>query len=239
MNYAIIVSGGIGSRMKMGDRPKQYIEVNGRPVIAYTLERFQKAASIDRIVIVAAPQWRDYLKHWIEQLGVDRFYAFADPGETRQDSVFNGLKACLNEDNSEEDMVAVQDGVRPLVSVEQIERCFKAARGHDGALPVSPMYETVYYSQNGNVIEGLPDRSTLFSGQTPEVFKMLKYKRAHEQATAEEIAQTRGSSVLAHRHGMDIVLTQGEDLAFKLTTRADMERFCWLVGAKRPQEESI
>lgn len=239
MNYAIIVSGGIGSRMKMGDRPKQYIEVNGRPIIAYTLERFQKAESIDRIVVVAAPQWRDYILEWVQRLGVSRFYAFADPGETRQHSVFNGLKACLNENNTEEDLVAVQDAVRPLVSVEQIERCFEAACGHDGALPVNPMYETVYYSLDGKAIEGLPDRSTLFSGQTPEVFRMLKYKRAHEQATAEEIAQTRGSSVLAHRHGMDIVLTHGEDLAFKLTTRADMERFCWLVGVQKPLEENV
>ena len=83
VNYAIIMSGGIGTRMKMGDRPKQYIEVGGKPILAYTLERFQKAKYVDHIVIVAAKQWRDYLAQWIDKLGISRFYAFADPGETR------------------------------------------------------------------------------------------------------------------------------------------------------------
>ena len=107
-------------RMKMGDRPKQYIEVGGKPILAYTLERFQKAKYVDRIVIVAAKQWRDYLTQWIDKLGISRFYAFADPGETRQESVLSGLKACLNGENTEDDLVAVQDGVRPLLSVGQM-----------------------------------------------------------------------------------------------------------------------
>lgn len=234
VNYAIIMSGGIGTRMKMGDRPKQYIEVGGRPILAYTLERFQKAKYVDRIVIVAAKQWRDYLTQWIDKLGISRFYAFADPGETRQESVLSGLKACLNGENTEDDLVAVQDGVRPLLSVGQIEHCIEAARGHDGVLPVRPMVETIYHSEDGSTIDDVPDRSKVYSGQTPEVFRLLKYVKVHDQATRQEIAEARGSSVLAFKYGMDIALVQGDERAFKLTTKADMEYFCWLVGEEMP-----
>ena len=84
MNYAIILSGGIGTRMQMGDFPKQYLEVEKKPILLYTLEQFQKSSAVEKIVIVAADAWREKIRGWMEEDGITKFLAFADAVDTRQ-----------------------------------------------------------------------------------------------------------------------------------------------------------
>ena len=95
MNYAIILSGGIGTRMQMGDFPKQYLEVEKKPILLYTLEQFQKSSAVEKIVIVAADAWREKIRGWMEEDGITKFLAFADAGDMRQESIHNGLTVCM------------------------------------------------------------------------------------------------------------------------------------------------
>ena len=96
MNYAIILSGGIGSRMNKIDIPKQYIKVQGKPLIMYTLEQFEKSKEIDNIVVVASNEWKQYIKDECREHGISKILDIVINGRTRQESIYNGLKKCID-----------------------------------------------------------------------------------------------------------------------------------------------
>ena len=122
MNHLLCVSGGVGSRMTIGNVPKQYLTVKGKPVIAYTLERFDSHRDIDAIWIVADEKWHDYIKEWMRNCGIRKFRGFAKPGASRQESVKNGLLA-MREHAADRDIVIVHDAVRPCTSEDIITEC--------------------------------------------------------------------------------------------------------------------
>ena len=161
MNYAIVLSGGIGSRMNNIDIPKQYIKVNDKPIIMYTLEQFEKSNEIDKIVIVAASEWELYIKDICKKYGVSKLSDIVINGETRQKSIYNGLKKCVEDSNSVDDKVIIHDAVRPMVTVELIEECLKNVGEYDGCMPVLPLNDTIYYSDNGEEITSLMDLSLI------------------------------------------------------------------------------
>ncbi len=240
MVTALILSGGTGVRLG-GNIPKQYIEVNGRPIIAWCLETFRNHPQVDRIRIVAAPEWREYLRGVIdaESAGsngggrrngiTEKFEGFSDPGQTRQLSIMSGLKDMASDTASADDIVIIHDAARPLVSSELISNLIAAAREHEGALPYLPMKDTVYYSTNGKVIESLIDRGCLYAGQAPEAFRFRRYYDACFSLSEEQVMKINGSTEPAVMAGMDIAMIPGDEKNFKITTQADMERFLQLV----------
>lgn len=224
MNIAIILAGGVGSRMKTLQRPKQYIEVNGRPIINYCLRTFEAHGEIDDIYIVADESWQDYITEWMKRDGITKFRGFAPAGKSRQHSIYNGLIAC--EHSADEDsVVVIHDAARPFVTKEIISECIAGAEELDGAMPVITIKDTVYRSQDGKRINSLLERSELFAGQAPESFRYGKYRAIHDAATDEELMNTRGSSEIAYRNGMEIRLFPGAEKNFKITTMEDLTNF--------------
>lgn len=224
MNYAVILSGGVGTRLGL-DIPKQYFEVNNKPIIRYVMETFEKSDVIDGVVIVAAPEWQAYVKERISDS--KKFLGFALPGENRQLSIYSGL--CFlkeNVSNWEEAIVLIQDAARPNTSLEMIANCFSLAEDEDGAMPVLPMKDTVYSSVDGSSISGLLDRKTIFAGQAPESFRLKKYLEANEALLPEAILKINGSTEPAIMAGMDIKMIPGDENNYKITTEADLKRFC-------------
>ncbi len=224
MNIAIILAGGTGSRMRSGKIPKQYMIVHGRPVFTYALTTFQKNKNIDTIVIVAEEGWHDIIKEWIHKDKISKFRNFANPGKTRQHSIYSGLQASegFAEDN---DIVIIHDVARPLVSEFIIEECLKGARQFGGAMPVLPMKDTVYLSEDGRAITGLLNRDELYAGQAPEAFVFGDYLKIHRNMTDDELGKTRGSSEIAYKNGIHIKLVEGSEINFKITTKEDLEKF--------------
>ena len=149
MNFAIILSGGIGTRLG-AKVPKQYLTVKGKPIILYTLEKFCAVKEIDKIIIVAAEQWRAKIVEWVENDGIELTYQFATPGETRQESIINGLNIGL--EYGDNDKVIIHDAVRPLVSSEMIKRCLDVLDKEDAVMPVLPAQDTMYMSEDGSQI---------------------------------------------------------------------------------------
>lgn len=229
MNYAIILSGGIGSRMNNIDIPKQYIKVNAKPIIMYTLEQFEKSDEIDKIVIVAANEWKTYIEDICKKYKVSKLYDIVMNGETRQESIYNGLKKCVEDSNSVEDSVIIHDAVRPMVTVRLIAECLKNIGKYDGCMPVLPLNDTIYYSDNGEEITNLMNRSKLYAGQAPEAFNLYKYYAINENTSEEELYKIKGTSELAYKKGLNVKLIAGEDTNFKITTRADLTRFEMIV----------
>lgn len=230
MNYAVILSGGIGTRMHMGDFPKQYYKVKDRMILEYTLDSFQNTDSVDEIVIVMA-------KAWQEKLGAElrskysKIVGYTLPGAIRQESILSGLELCMERSKSESDKVIIHDGVRPLVTCELIEACFDAIGEYEACLPVIPATDTIYYSEDGKGVDKLLDRSKLFMGQSPETFWLHQYYRAHDGKSHEFLESMRGTTEIAHVAGMKICMIPGDPMNFKITHPADLQRFRMIVGA--------
>lgn len=240
MNYAIILSGGTGARLGL-DIPKQYYEVNNKSVIRYVIETMEQCDTVDGIVIVAAPEWQEYVR---EQISIpEKFLGFAEPGENRQLSIYSGLcylrdqlfVQAKNEDELRGDFaravdlngvfVLIQDAARPNTSLELIEQCFNLEDGVDGAMPVLPMKDTVYLSEDGKQVSSLLDRKKVYAGQAPESFRLGKYLDANEVLLPTEILKINGSTEPAILAGMNICMIPGEEDNYKITTEADLSKF--------------
>lgn len=231
MVTALLLSGGTGTRMGV-ETPKQYIEVKGTPIIAYCLWTLFSHEGIDAVQIVADEMWRHKILQCMES--TDKFRGFSKPGKTRQLSIVNGLED-IRKYAGDSDYVLIHDAARPLVSAKQISECLDAVRaGHDGALPVLPMKDTVYYSEDGRAVTSLLERSRIFAGQAPEIFALGKYWEANRKLLPEKILAINGSTEPAVMAGMDIAMIPGDEGNFKITTKADLERFREKV-ADRPE----
>lgn len=222
MVTALLLSGGTGTRMGV-ETPKQYIEVKDKPIISYCLRTLLSHDGIDAVQIVADEMWHKIILKCLESR--DKFRGFSRPGKTRQLSIVNGLED-IRQYAGENDCVLIHDAARPLLSKTQISDCLDAvAAGHDGALPVLPMKDTVYYSEDGRAVTSLLERSRIFAGQAPEIFVLGKYYEANRNLLPEKILTINGSTEPAVMAGMDIAMIPGDEENFKITTRADLERF--------------
>lgn len=220
MNVALILSGGTGTRLG-SDIPKQYINVGGKPIIAYSIETFSACECIDAFVIAATDEWRDLIREYLPK---DKFCSFSEPGITRQLSIYNGL-IVMKSVIKDNDIVIIHDAARPLVSEAMINKCIETALMYDGALPVLPMKDTVYYSQNRMSVTSLLKREKVFAGQAPEAFKYGKYLKANKDLMPNRIMQINGSTEPAVIAGMKIEMINGDENNFKITTKADLKRF--------------
>ena len=140
----------------------------------------------------------------------------------------NGLTDILKY-ASPEDIVMIHDAARPCLSAEMISQGIAAMKGHDGVLPVLSMKDTVYLSEDGRTVSSLLNRSQVFAGQAPEFFVLGKYYEANQRLLPEKILSINGSTEPAILAGLDIVMIPGDEGNFKITTKADLERFCALM----------
>lgn len=225
MNFAIILSGGVGTRMRTDGFPKQYLEIFNKPILAYTLETFDSNDLVDKIIIVADPVWQSKIREWLKHYNVKKFEAFAEPGKSRQGSILNGLKECIKYNKNQTDNVIIHDAVRPLVSSTLIQNCFNQLDKYDGCMPVLPVVDTIYYSENGVTISNLLDRNCLYSGQSPEAFNLQKYYDINKDLSAEELDAIKGTTEIAYKNNLNICLIKGDTFNYKLTTPTDLNRF--------------
>lgn len=233
MNIALVLAGGKGTRLGEGV-PKQYREVEGKAIIQYTLEIVSKTSQIDELWIVADESWHEYV---LNGMGTDvkcLFGGFSKPGKTRQLSILNGLQDIRN-GGKEVKYVMIHDAARPLVNIELIDECFKTIGGHQGVLPVLPMKDTVYFSENGETVSSLLKRHCIFAGQAPELFDFEAYYQANKSLNTEIMMNVNGSTEPAIMAGMDIVMIPGQEGNFKITTMVDLVRFREII--ERRQEE--
>ena len=224
MNIALILAGGTGTRLG-ADIPKQYIEIKGRPIIVYGMAPFFNSEKVDAVWIVADAFWQEFIEKQVKiQQNKEKFRGFARPGENRQLSIYSGLQEMQSE-TKPDDLVIIHDAARPCLTDKLLQKCLSAAEGHDGVLPVLPMKDTVYYSEDGVHVSGLLQRSNVLAGQAPEVFRYGKYLEANQALLPEKILQVNGSTEPPVLAGMDIVTIPGDEKNYKVTTQEDLKRF--------------
>ncbi len=238
MNYAIILSGGVGTRLGT-EIPKQYLKINGKMIISYCLETIFLCDAIDKVVIVADPKWKAEIEAAIagivENPDVnnqksrmnpgDKFMGFALPGAERQLSIYCGLKY-IEKTATVSDNVIIHDAARPFVTDELLKACLEeiGKDGCGGVMPVLPCKDTMYCSENGKQLDRLLNRSKIYAGQAPEVFTFGEYFEANTALLPDEIKLIRGSSEAAMRHGMKVNLIKGDERNIKITTVDDLQR---------------
>ncbi|MGO5315364.1 IspD/TarI family cytidylyltransferase [Bilifractor sp. LCP21S3_A7] len=225
MTAAILLSGGTGTRAGL-KIPKQYIEVNGRMIISYSMQTILSCERISRVQIVAADEWRDRISEEMTRLSAKRRtvrYGFSDPGENRQLSVYHALLD-LRGNLSRNDYVLIHDAARPFMSGELLNRTLDAAEGHDGAIPVLPVTDTMYQSMDGRTLDGCIPRGQIYAGQAPEAFRFGPYLEANEELLPDRIREINGSTEPALMAGMDMAILPGEPGNFKVTIAEDMDR---------------
>lgn len=226
MNYAVILSGGVGTRMRSDGFPKQYLNVRGKPVLIYALEPFQACEDVDAMVIVASPLWYKQIEKWLRQYGITKTVIFAENGASRQDSVMQGIHAAVERFGLRaEDKVLIHEAVRPLVTTKLICDCVDALERHDSCLPVIPIHDATYSTADGLVANGTVDRDTLCCGQCPEGFRTEKYLAWMESVTPEQRQKIRGCSELPLLLGQTVGLVIGDHSNFKLTRPDDLALF--------------
>lgn len=224
MNYALILAGGTGTRLKT-TIPKQYIKVNKKPIICYCIDKFEKHPLVDSIIVVTAQEWQNYIENNILESGFKKVLGFASAGMNRQHSILNGMIKIQENGGKDEDNIIIHDAARPNVSDDLITECLLGLSNADGVMPVLPVKDTIYYSSDSKTISSLLDRDKLFAGQAPESFNFGKYFKINKSLSVEELGKIRGSSEVAYQNGLSIKLITGKEQNYKITTQADLDKF--------------
>lgn len=234
MNIAIILAGGTGSRLG-GDMPKQFLELSGQMMILHSMRAFAESEYVGNIQIVADKAYREKIEDAMFEdtdspIG-EKFLGFSDPGENRQLSIYNAMKD-IGEMLGKEtiDGIIIHDAARPFVTKETVDECLLALDQHDGAMPVIPMNDTVYFSRSGQKVDELLNRNHIYAGQAPEAFWYDKYLKANEDLLPDKILMIKGSTEVAIMAGMDVAMIPGDQRNFKITTKEDMERAIHVVN---------
>ena len=180
-------------------------------------------------MIVAHEEWHQEIKAWIKSFSIDKFLGFAAAGDSRQGSIYNGLKY-LRDFAGQDDNVIIHDAARPLISNELIRNCLLPLDAYDGVMPVLPAKDTFYQSVDGKHINSLLPRAQLFAGQAPESFKFEKYLSLHEKLSATELDRITGSTEIALKNNLNVLMISGEEINFKITTDNDIDLFNMYIG---------
>ncbi len=221
MVSAMIFAGGVGERMKSADIPKQFLEIEGKPIIIRTLEHFSNHSEVDAIVISCIESWIDVLKEQIKKFNISKVVDIVPGGSNGHESIHNGLVR-VQEYSKPEDLVLICDGVRPILTEELISTCIADTRKYQSAVPVTPSIDSVLYSEDGVMCGKSFVRSTTYITQAPQGYTMEKIMWAHAEAKRRNIDSPTSSSELLIELGEQVHIFTGIRDNIKVTTPEDL-----------------
>ena len=225
---AIIPAAGIGARMR-SDQAKQFIDLCGKPILAVTLNHFQKCSLVDKIVVVVSEDDVDYCNREI----VDRYQQskvcmVVAGGKRRQDSVRKGLESVGDLCK----WVLIHDGVRPLVTAGPIERVIKAAKKFRAVITGLPVKETVKELDDQGMVSQSVHRSHLWLIQTPQIFQFEDISLAHQKAIQDGWEEATDDAFLIEKMGIPVKIIEGEENNIKVTTPQDLDIARFLMSKR-------
>lgn len=231
-NIVILTGGGIGSRTHQ-DIPKQFIHVNNKPIIIYTLEAFQRHPSIDEICVAILDGWEQMLWAYARQFNITKLKYVVTGGATGQESIFNGLKAIRADHNDDDDVVIVHDGNRPMIEPDIISENLATQKKYGSAVTTIPCTEVVFVSENKIDSDRSIPRENLQRTQTPHSYYLGDLWEAHMEAQRRGIKNTAASCSLMETLGKKSYFSRGSEKNLKITTVDDIEIFKALLEAKK------
>lgn len=233
MNIALLTAGGVGSRTHQ-DIPKQFLHVQNKPILIYTLESFQRHPSIDAIIVVGLEGWIDIIWAYAKQYNITKLKWVVTGGETGHDSIKNGLSE-LKRHCKESDIIMIHDGNRSLVSQDIISDNLAIQKKYGSAVAAIPCVEVVFRSDDGiSSVTSIP-RDQLLRTQTPHSYTLGKLFWAHEESIYRNIKNPAASCDLMCLLGERVYFSKGSEKNIKITTIEDIEIFTALLNTSKEQ----
>lgn len=223
MNTVLLMMGGSGVRFG-ADVPKQYVLINGRPVFTYILEAYNKLDCVDSIIIVSHRDWIDYVNEQVDLYKADKVYRVVAGGDTRSESVKNGL-ICATEFMHDEDVVLMHDATHPYVDGKGTEEVIEGVKECGGATLASFNYDTVYRMDDDHILTNVEPRFNIVAGASPEGFTFGKISGIYFNSTKEELESMTSAGAIALAHGIKMKVVQANVLNLKITYPGDMILF--------------
>ena len=220
----IIPAAGSGKRMNTKTR-KQYLEINNKPILLFTLESFQNHSEIDEIILVCPKSDINFIKENIlEKSNFSKITSIVAGGDQRQDSVTNGLQSV----SEQADIILVHDGVRPFISNEHISKIIETLKNEDAAVIAVPVKDTIKEVENGKVVQ-TPDRSKLWSIQTPQGMKADIFRTCYEKLKSAPFLGT-DEAMIAEKFNYSVNIVEGSYTNIKITTPEDLQIATLFLG---------
>ena len=227
----MIFAGGTGTRMNTKSRPKQFLELHGKPIIVYTLEKFDNHPLIDGIVVVCLQTWIPYLKKLIAKFNLTKITSVVPGGDSGQASIYNGL--CEVERlHGLESIVLIHDGVRPLIDEETITENINCVIANGNAVTVAPAIETITIKENKNEVGKIIDRSKCQMAKAPQSFYLKDIIDCHRRAQKDNYTEAIDSASLSAHYGHKLYTVIGSNQNIKITTPADFFMFRAIMDAQ-------
>lgn len=231
MNVAIIFAGGTGQRMNSKTKPKQFLELHGKPIIIYTLEHFEHHELIDGIVVVCVEDWIEYCKSLIEKFNIRKVNAVIPGGETGMLSRFEGVKKAAQLFPNDT-VCLMHDGVRPLIDRDIISKNIESVEKFGSAVTVAPAIETIAVKGEDNKVGQIIDRSKCQLAKAPQSFRLGELLRAHQNAVDSGITDCIDTAYLMQQNGHDVYTVEGTSENIKITTPTDFYTFRALMDIR-------
>ena len=229
-NIAIIFAGGTGKRMNTKSKPKQFLELHGKPIIVYTLEEFQNHPEIEGIVLVTLESWIGYCKDLIDRFRLSKVKAVVAGADSALSSQRNGLLKA-QELFPKDSIVLIHDGVRPLIDEDIISKNIESVKKYGSAITVTPAIETITIKTETGEIGQIIERSKVEMARAPQSFWIKDILEAHRQADLEGLDFIDSASMMRH-FGHSLFSVQGPPENIKITTPNDFYTFRALVDAR-------
>ena len=234
MNIALIFAGGTGQRMNSRSKPKQFLELHGKPIIIYTLEYFEDHPDIDAICIVCIDGWKKKLKQLLEIYDIKKCKWLLSGGETGHDSIYNGL-AAIHGKCQKEDIILIHDGVRPMISGELISDCISMVKKYGNAITVEKVAESIVQIDDNGKITEIPPKENMRIAKAPQGFFFRDIWEVHQKAQKDGFKAIDSSHLMNH-YGKQLKTINSTPYNIKLATPSDYYVFRALYEAKENQQ---
>ncbi len=233
--YGVILAGGQGTRMGNSDKPKQFLEVGGRPVLIHTVEKFAVNPDFYQIIVLAPKQWLAYTKDIIRKyIRRCENIVVIEGGNTRNETIMNAIQYIEDEGELTEDTVIVtHDSVRPFVTYRIIEENIRYARECGACDTVIPASDTIVESRDGSFISNIPERKKMYQGQTPQSFKAKRLREIYQSLTEEEREILTDACKIYVLKNEPVHLVEGDVSNIKITYPHDLRVAEAILGGNR------
>ena len=232
MNIGVIFAGGVGKRMNSRVKPKQFINIFGKPIIIHTLEVFDNHPDIDAICVACLEDWIPYLEQLLVKFNIRKVRKIVPGGENGQGSIYNGLVAAEEVAGGEQSIVLIHDGVRPLIYEKTITDNIASVRLAGSAITSVKVKETVLVVGEDNAITGVPKREDTRLARAPQSFYLDEILDAHRKAISEGRLDFIDSCSMMQHYGKKLYLIEGPQENIKITTPDDFYTMKALLDAK-------
>ena len=229
-NIAVIFAGGTGKRMNTKSKPKQFLELHGKPILIYTIEKFNNHPEVDAIVLVVLEPWIKYCEELVNKFHLQKVKAIVAGGESAMESQRNGLLK-VKELFDEDSIVMIHDGVRPLVDEQTITKNLESVKKNRSAITVVPAIETMTIKSETGQIGQIIERSKVEMARAPQSFYLIDILNAHSKAISDGKNFIDSASMMQY-YGYPLFSVKGAPENIKITTPNDFYTFRALIDAK-------